>query len=104
MRKKTYKQCQRCSKGGLHWEQVRINDNRKGWRLYNSHGELHICNPAAVMAQQNRGSADSIGDPELNENLEPLPDSFALAVAECAAQYSDEYEQWASEQAHSETP
>lgn len=35
--------CNRCDEPFLHWEEVRIEHNRKAWRLYNDDGELHNC-------------------------------------------------------------
>jgi len=32
------KTCKRCGQHGLHWEKV-----LGGWRLFNSHGEIHSC-------------------------------------------------------------
>lgn len=36
-------ECRRCGKGGLAWE-----DDNGRWRLVDSHGEVHRCDPAKI--------------------------------------------------------
>ncbi len=36
-------ECRRCGKGGLTWE-----DDNGRWRLVDSHGEVHHCDPVKI--------------------------------------------------------